>query len=121
MEVSLSLLLVLTIVIAIMEFGRIVYSYSILAGATKEAARYAIVHGSRSSSPATEADIRAQVNRFAIGLETSSITVQTTWVPANTPGSRVQIQTSYNIAPMTGVILGSPLTLGSRSEMVISQ
>jgi Flp pilus assembly protein TadG len=121
LEFSLSFLLVFTILIAIMEFARFVYSYNILAGATKEAARYAIVHGSKSGSPATEADIRAQVNRWAIGLDRELITVNTTWVPANTPGSRVQIQTTYNIAPMTGLILRAPITLGSRSEMKISQ
>jgi Flp pilus assembly protein TadG len=121
LEFSLSFLLVFTILIAIMEFARFVYSYSILAGATKEAARYAIVHGSRSGSPATAADIRAQVSRWAIGLDPGLMTVDTNWVPANTPGSRVQIQTRYNIAPMTGLILRAPITLGSRSEMVISQ
>jgi Flp pilus assembly protein TadG len=120
-EFSLSLLFVFVIVYSIMEFGHIVYSYNILAGATREAARYAIVHGSKSRTVATAADIRAEVTRWATGLDQSRLTVNTTWVPSNAPGSKVQIQTTYNVAPMTGLILGMPIALGSRSEMVISQ
>jgi Flp pilus assembly protein TadG len=52
-ESALALLLFLSLVFAVFEFGRAVYSYNVLAAATREAARYAIVHGSSSSSPAS--------------------------------------------------------------------
>jgi len=121
-EFALSFLLLFVILYSIMEFGRIVHSYNVLAGATREASRYAIVHGSKSGSPATEADIRNQVIRWAIGLDESRITVTTTWDPVSKPPSgKVRIQSTYNVAPMTGLILSAPLTLSSRSEMVISQ
>jgi Flp pilus assembly protein TadG len=120
-ELSLCLLLVFTIVIAVMEFGRLVFAYTTLAGATREAARYAMVHGSKSTSPATEEDIRAQVSKWAIGLNPASLTVDTTWDPANTPGSRVQIQSSYNFSPFGSLVLSAPIRIGSRTEMVISQ
>jgi Flp pilus assembly protein TadG len=121
-EFSLSLLFVFLILYSIMEFSYIVYSYNILAGATREASRYAIVHGSKSGSVATTDDIRNEVARWAVGLDTSRLTVNTTWDPASkAPGSKVRIQTTYNLAPMTGLILGNTIALGSRSEMVISQ
>ena len=120
-ELSLCILLFFVTVYAIIEFGRFVYSYTVLAGATREAARYAIVHGSNSSSVATTDDIRTQVTRYAIGLDTSALAVSTTWDPSNAPGGVVRVQATYDIAPMTRLIFDQALSLSSRSEMVISQ
>ena len=75
-ELSLCFLLVFSLIYALMEFSRVVYCYNILAGATREASRYAMVHGSKSGSVATASDIQAQVARWAIGLDTSALTRQ---------------------------------------------
>jgi Flp pilus assembly protein TadG len=120
-EFGLCFLLVFGLIYAIFEFGRVVYSYNVLAGATREASRYAMVHGSQSGSAATTDQIRAVVTRWAVGLNPSALNVTPTWTPNNSPGSRVRVVTSYTITPYTTFILGSPLTVGSRSEMVISQ
>ena len=61
-EFGLCFLLVFGFIYAIFEFGRVVYSYNVLAGATREASRYAMVHGSQSGSAATSDDIRARVS-----------------------------------------------------------
>jgi Flp pilus assembly protein TadG len=120
-EFGLCFLLIFGFIYAVFEFGRIVYSYNVLAGATREASRYAMVHGSRSGSAATSDTIRAYVLRWAIGLNPSALNVNTTWPSGNSPGNPVLIQTSYTITPYTTLIIGAPITLGSRSQMVISQ
>jgi Flp pilus assembly protein TadG len=120
-ETALCFLLVFVTIYAIMEFGLFVYSYNVVAGATREGARYAIVHGSRSGAVASEADIRAQILRWCVGLNPSALVVRTTWLPENTPGSRVRIDTAYTLNPMTALIVSAPLTIRSSSEMVISQ
>jgi Flp pilus assembly protein TadG len=106
---------------AIIEFGRIIYIYNSLAGATREAARYAIVSGSRSAAPATNDDIKARVMRWGVGFDSDALNVNTTWSPNNSPGSKVRVVASYNIALMSGLIYRAPLTVSTRSEMVISQ
>ena len=121
MEHGLVFLLFFVTLYAIMEFGRIVYLYNDLAGATRGAARYAIVHGGKSSAPATNDDIRARMLDWGVGLDPTALTVNTTWTPNNAPGSKVRIESSYNISLMSGLIYTSPLTISSRSEMVISQ
>ncbi len=121
LEFTLSFLLFFTFVIAIMEFGRLVASYNILAGATREATRYATVHGSASGSPATATDIQNVVRRWSIGLDSSSVLVTTTWSPGNNPGNKVRVHSSYNALPFTGFILPSSIQLQSTSELVISQ
>jgi Flp pilus assembly protein TadG len=120
-EFALSLVLVLMLLYGTMEFGRFVYSYNVLASATREATRYAVVHGSKSGAPATAADVAAQVKHWAVGLDPSALTVTTTWTPGNSPGSTVQVQTQYRLTPVATLLLRSPITVGSRSQMMISQ
>ena len=110
-EFGLCFLLVFGFIYAVFEFGRVVYSYNVLAGATREASRYAMVHGSRSGAPATSDDIRARVVRWAIGLDPSALNVNTTWTPGNTP-DRVRIETTYTITPYTTLLVGSPSNTG---------
>ncbi len=121
LEFGLCFLLFLSLVVGIMEFGRIVFSYNVLAGATREGVRYATVHGSASGAAATAAEIQNVVRGWALGLDSSSVLVTTTWTPGNGPGSRVKVQARYAIAPFTGLVLQRNITLQSTSEMVISQ
>ena len=120
-EFSLVFLLVFTVIYALMEFSRFVYCYNVLAGATREASRYAMVHGSKSGAPATPSDIQAQVERWGIGLNASALTVTTTWPNGNAPKNSVRVESTYTLTPFTNLIIPSTLTIGSRSEMLISQ
>lgn len=122
-ESSLCLLLFFTLVYSVMEFGRMVYSYNILAGATREATRYAIVHGGNSGSTATQSILADKVKNWAIGLDRSTIAVTATWSdPASkAPGSSVRIVSQYTLAPFTKLITAGNIVLSTRSEMVISQ
>jgi len=120
-EFALSFLVFFTVVYGIMEFSRIVASYNILSGATREGARYAIVHGSKSGSVATSTDIQNKVRGWAVGLDKSKVLVTTTWPSGNGPGGEVRVSTSYAISPFTKLILKSGLTLKSNSRMTISQ
>lgn len=121
LEFGLAFLVFMSAVYAIMEFGRIVSSYNILSGAAREGVRYAVVHGSASGSVATASDIQTVVRNWAIGLDTNSVAVTTTWNPGNGPGSQVNVKASYTVTPFTGLILTNGLTLQSSSQMVISQ
>jgi len=120
-EFALAFLIFFTVVYAIMEFGRIVSSYNILAGAAREGARYAVVHGSASGSAASASDIQDIVRKWSIGLDKNSVTVTTTWTPGNGPGSDVKVAASYALTPFTKLILHSGLTLKSTARMTISQ
>jgi Flp pilus assembly protein TadG len=121
LEFGLCFLVFFFLLYGIMEFGRMVASYNILAGAAREGARYATVHGSASGSAATASDIQTVVRNWSIGLDTSSVAVTTTWSPGNGPGGNVTVQASYSMLPFTGLILANGVTLTSSSTMVISQ
>ena len=121
LEFALAFLIFFSVVYGVMEFGRLVFSYNILAGAAREGVRYAAVHGSSSGSTATESDIQTYVRNWAIGLETSSVAVTTTWDPGNAPGGKVKVKASYTVNPFTTLILKNGITVQSSAQMSISQ
>ena len=122
LEFGLAFLVFFSALYGIMEFGRVVASYNILSGAAREGARYAMVHGSASGSAASSSDIQTVVRNWAIGLDTGSVAVTTTWTPGNAPGSTVNVKASYTVTPFTGLILKNGLSLQEQySQMVISQ
>ena len=121
LEFGLAFLVFFFVVYGIMEFGRIVASYNIISGAAREGVRYAMVHGSASGSPASASDVQAVVRNWAIGLDTSSVVVTTTWNPRNAPGSQVNVKASYTVTPFTSLILQKGITVQSSSQMTISQ
>ena len=120
-ELSMTMLVFLVLIIGTIDFGRIVGIYNILAGATKEGARYAIVHGSASGSAADNAAIQSVVQQWAIGLDSSNLTVATTWSPGNAPGNTVQVVATYSVTPILIWISGTTFNIRSQSSMVISQ
>ena len=120
-ELGLAFLIFFSVLYGIMEFSRIVASYNILAGAAREGARYAMVHGSSSGSVASETDIQNIVRKWAIGLNKSSVAVTTTWSPGKAPGSEVKVAVSYPVSPFTRLIFKNSVTVKSTSRMTISQ
>lgn len=120
-EAALVTTVFLMVLMGIMDFGRLVWMYGTLTHATREAARYAMAHGSESSQPASSADIAAVVNSQAIGLDSSSIVVTPAWSPDNRPGSTVTVTVQYNFSPLPVPYtkIGT-LVLRSVSQQVIS-
>src|SRR5687767_11171498 len=85
------------VLFAIVEAGRFIYYYEILNNATREGARYAIVHGENSFDPtgpphdASGADVIAQVRRSAIGMPVAAVNVTPTWFTTNERGMTVKV------------------------------
>jgi len=109
----------LGIMFAIVSLAMTVYTYSFVANAARDGVRYAIVHGSRSSLPASTSDIQNFVRNEAQGITPSAISVSTTWNPNNHPGSTVNVQVSYTYHPFYPFVNVS-LPLSSSAQMVIS-
>ena len=80
------------------ELGRGVWTKHTLSHVAREAARYASVRSVTSDDPATTGKIEARAKSAATGVDTSKMTVTTTWNPSNTAGSTVRVQVSYNFA-----------------------
>ena len=127
----------LTLIFGIIDFGRALYAYDLVAQVARVGTRYAIVHASipahDCSNPAVgttpcETDVVAYIKSKMTGVDPTQITVKTpfTWEGADTtcmatasPGCTVGIEVDYNF---TFVTLPLPAqTIKSYSQMVISQ
>jgi len=120
-EFGLSIVLFFGIVLGILDVSRGIYAYNFLAGAAKEGARYAMIHGSSSGAKASATDIQNVVQNWLIGMADSSATVTTTWSPATeNPGSQVTVKVQYTFTPMSNFLVGS-WNLQSTSQTTVIQ
>jgi len=128
-ETSLSLMIFMTIFLAIMEFGWGMFNYNFVSYAAREGARFGTTRGSLCASPcvqATNDTIQAFIRNQAGAMDASQVAVTTTWLKAdgtsgdNTPGNTVKVAVSYPIPPLLGWLMG-PITITASSTMTIAQ
>jgi hypothetical protein len=121
---------------AIIEGGRFILFYEALNNATREGARYAIVHGSNSSCPsgpmppgastplgcydAPGANVVQRVKDSAFGLLGSSVTVTPTWSAlGNGREADVKVTASFTYTTLAPVPLPA-ITITAESRLVIN-
>jgi Flp pilus assembly protein TadG len=108
------------LLIAIMQLGLVIYFDNHVTQVARDAARYAALHGSAAPTPATAASVQAYVMTHSDGLvDTADLTVTTTWIPNNNPGSVVQVQVQYPFPVTIPFVPADVLTLESTSQMTI--
>ena len=93
-EFALTLLIVLTILMFAVDFGRAVYGYSVISQAAQEAARFGIVR------PYDEAGIVQTARQWAIALDPALIGVSVSWPDAAT----VEVQVTYQFYPVVPLV-----------------
>ncbi len=119
-ELAISLLGFLFLVFGVMDFGMAIYDSNSCTSAAQDGARYASVHGSQSTSPASSDDIANYVKSGLIAMDASKLSVNTTWTPDNNPGSTVQVVVSYTVSPLSGLAIGKSFTVSSTATSVIN-
>lgn len=121
-EFALVLTPCLMLFFAIMNFALALYSYDWVCYSAQQAVRYATVHGTTATHPASTTDVQNYVNGLAVGvLNTSLLTVTTTWAPNNKPGSVVTVVVSYNFPPLTQLVSSVTIPLTRTAAMIITQ
>ena len=126
-RVSLSVWTLFLVTFLIFEFCMTIYTYSVLGNAAREGVRYAIVHGSDSSScsgpssgcgDTAGSNVTAVVNSYAaISFhDISAMTVTPSWPDGtSTPSSRVLVTISYPYIALPDVAgIRSPANAGYR-------
>ena len=135
-ETGLSLAILFTMLFALIETGMALYSYNFVSESAREGSRYAMVRGSSCTSPctaATAASVQTYVQSLGYpGLNSSNVTVTTTWpdtgssctpsvTPCNNPGNNVVVKVTYAFPWSIPFLPSRTLTMGSTSEVIISQ
>lgn len=121
---------------AIIEGGRFILYYETLSNATREGARYAIVHGSNSSCPSgpmppgmnapgcydpSGANVVERVQDTAFGLLGSGVVVTPTWGPlGNGREADVNVAATYTYQTLVPIVPLPPITVNAESTLVIN-
>ena len=121
-EFALILIPCLTLFFATMNFALAFYCYDFVGYSAQQAVRYAMVHGSTASQVATTSSIQTYVQGMVAGvMDTTLVTVTTTWSPNNKPGSVVTVTVGYTFKPLTALVSKVNIALSQTAAMVISQ
>lgn len=113
-EFALSFSLILMLIMGIFEIGRSVWSYTTVAYAARQGARYAIVRSALGASGADSTAIDDAVKSNAIGLNPDQLSIVKTWTPDNSRGSQFEITVRYPVN-----LLGSSLFLKGRDSITV--
>jgi Flp pilus assembly protein TadG len=84
----------LLLLLGIMEFGMVVFSYDTIANAAREGARYGIIHGR------TNAGIEAAARRLTTGLDPAALQVTIT-----RPWRTVRVEVTYDHNLISGPVI----------------
>ena len=128
-EYAIVFVIFMTLILGIADFGRALYAYHFVSSAAREGARYAMVRGCTPPTSAagpcpTAADpisVQNYVKNVPLGIDSSKLTVATTWIPDHKPGSTVSVQTTYTFNFVFPWVSNSTITMTSTSKMVIAQ
>ena len=121
----------LLMLFAIIDFGRYVYYVQILNNAAREGARYAIVNGSESFTPAGPAQddpaVEAIVKNYAIGVigDSTVLDVNSYWgtppnPPSNNRGAKVRVTVTYDFHSIIPIVPIPAITITGESTLVVN-
>jgi Flp pilus assembly protein TadG len=133
-ETTLVLLLAMSVVLGIMEFGRAIFTFHAVSNIARLATRYAIVHGGNcipSGCTTSPGNIQQYARSQAVGLTQNRLTTPTvTWTGTGLDGTTcsagnqargclVTVTVQY---PFTFILpyYGPGFTMSSTSQMVVS-
>lgn len=125
-EFSLSFTAFIMLLMGLMEFGRVVWTFGTLSHAVSQGARYAAVHGSGNpiivnGQDDTATAIADLVKSNSIGLDADQVMVTTAWSPNNDRGSEFTISVSYTLSMIMGSFFfdGGSLTINDQASGVV--
>jgi Flp pilus assembly protein TadG len=116
-EMALVLPVVLVFLFGAIDLAQVMYAYGTVSEAARTGARYAIVHGSSASSPvgpsANDATVTSVVKSNAVALDTTRLTVTSTWgAGSNDAACPVTVTVSYDCPLVGGGLVGlGPVTV----------
>jgi Flp pilus assembly protein TadG len=123
-EFAFAAALALSVMFGILDFGRAMYDYDLVANAARLGSRYAIVNGAATAYSTTA--VQTYVRPKLAGIDATQVSLTTVWPTATychtapyRTGCNVTVVATYNFAFTAFPI--APITMTSTSEMPISQ
>ena len=125
-ELALVLPILLLILLGIIEFGHIFYSYLVIQNATRDGARYGVVWDSSNNHYVTNTEVETVVRGKTTALQKSdtNLTVYITPTTESTKasGKNFEVNIKYNVplfTPLWNNILPNPFPISAKTVMRI--
>jgi Flp pilus assembly protein TadG len=109
----------LMVTFGIIELGIYSMEQQALLESVHAGVRYAVVHGAKSSSPATTSSLQTLVQNGSTVLTPSLVSVTVTFSPNNNPGSTVEIVATYPWSTVVPLLKLSAATIKATSVSTI--
>lgn len=111
----------LLMLLSIIEASRLLWTRSILSFAARETVRFALAHGSESTSPTTTAQLRQRFIGSTTGLNPMLLTIDLTpsWDENNDPGTVFRLTARYDFYFFWNVMESPATTLTVYAESVV--
>ncbi len=120
LEFGFALPVLILLTVGLIDVSMLVWSSSTIENAAAEGARYAIVNGADSPSPASAADITAYIRAHAVGVPGTALNVDVSWQPNNQSGSRVTVALAYTHNFIIGGLIGlEPVSINKTARMIV--
>ena len=118
-EFTLLMPLFVTIMLGGIDLGRYIFLQNELTAAVQDAGRFAMVRGSSSKAPATEAKIIDFASQRLQFNDPDRVTFTVVFNPNNASGSTLTIRAESNFAAAIGLLDLSSLTLDATSVNIM--
>ena len=118
-EFTLLMPLFVTIMLGGIDLGRYIFLQNELTAAVQDAGRFAMVRGSSSNTPATEANIIDFASQRLQFNDPDNVTFTVVFNPDNSSGSTLTIRAESNFAAALGLLDLSSLTLDATSVNIM--
>jgi Flp pilus assembly protein TadG len=125
-ELAFVLPIFLVFLLGTIDFAQVMYAYGTVSEAARAGARYAMVHGSMASSAvgptANDATVATVVKNNALALNTSKLTITSSWGEgSNDATCPVTVTASYQCPLSVGQLVGlSSITVTGTTTMLIT-
>jgi Flp pilus assembly protein TadG len=93
-EFALVIPLLFLLIFGIIDFSNIIFSYDTISNATREGARYGIIH------PTDYNGIRTAARRLTTGLDPGALQINVTQ-----PEGNIRVEAIYNVSLITGFVM----------------
>jgi len=108
-EFALGAILLFTLIFGIIEFGRLIYAYSVVANAAREGARFAAVHPS-----ATWGEVEGEAQALAVG-----VLVTVAAYDVDSDEGTVSVTITHTFTPVTPFAPTVPLSSTARHYLEV--
>ena len=118
-EFAFASLIFFTFIFGVLQFGLAIWNYNLVSGLAQDGARYAAVHGQKSGSPKTLAQLDTYIQGLAYGLTVSTTGSDNPSVIG--PGLPVTVTVSYTLATGGGVLPLWNIPISSTAKMTVTR